>query len=168
MEFKELEHPSAHYLLAAQGWVELGDYASAIEELKLIDSEFSSHPMVLMAWWHAHAKALRWDVCIDVARALTEVCPDSPFGWINLCNALYFEGHTEEAYETLLSVLNRFPGNELLPYNLSCYACQLEKLGEAKDWLREALTLGDPVELKQKAVEDPDLEPIWDEIPDLS
>ena len=167
MEKREIDHPNAHYLLAAQGWMELGDCESAIAELKQIDVEYSNHPMVLMVWWHTHARSKRWEVCIEVGRALTEVCPDSPFGWINLCNALYFQGKTSEAYNTLISVLERFPGNELLPYNRACYACQLSKLDEARNWLHEAFALGDNVELKLKAEEDPDLEALWEEIPHM-
>lgn len=167
MDITELDHPNGHYLMAAQGWLELGDCDSAIEELEHIDPSYEFHPMVLMVRWHTHARSERWDICVEVGHALTRACPESPFGWINLCNALYFEGYTQQAHDTLLSVLGKFPGNELLPYNLACYACQLGRVDEARNWLCEAFALGDPLELKEKALEDLDLEPLWTDVPTL-
>lgn len=162
MDSAPLSYADAHRLRAAQGWLELGDHKSAAEELQHIGSESQEHPLVLMLGWHVHAKAANWAACVETGRSLTRVVPGSPFGWVNLCNALYFVGRTQEAFDTLLPMLETFPTNELMPYNLACYACQLGRMDEARSYLEKAFTLGDAEELKLKAQEDPDLKPLRD------
>jgi hypothetical protein len=60
--------------------------------------------------------------------------------------------------------LKRFPKNETIPYNLACYECQLGDLEAARDWLRRAMKLKKPEALKEQALEDQDLKPMWPEI----
>lgn len=162
MDSAPLNYADAHRLRAAQGWLELGDSKSAAEELQQIGAESQEHPLVLMLGWHVHAKAANWAACVETGRLLTRVVPGSPFGWVNLCNALYFVGRTQEAFDTLLPLLATFPTNELLPYNLACYACQLGRLEEARSYLEKAFALGDAQELRLKAQDDPDLKPLRD------
>jgi len=64
----------------------------------------------------------------------------------------------------LLPAAETFPGEPTIPYNLSCYACQLQRLAEARTWLRRAFQLGDKDKLKAMALADPDLQPLWEEI----
>jgi hypothetical protein len=47
----------------------------------------------------------------------------------------------------------------LIPYNLACYQCVEGDLMGAKAFLRQAFKMDD--KLKQLALEDPDLEPIF-------
>jgi len=49
----------------------------------------------------------------------------------------------------------------MIAFNLACYACQLGRLEEAREWLRKAMDLGDEKEIKTRALDDPDLEPLW-------
>lgn len=46
-------------------------------------------------------------------------------------------------------------------YNLACYCAQLERLNEARQWLKQAFDIGDAKKLKLMALDDPDLEPLW-------
>ena len=55
-------------------------------------------------------------------------------------------------------------GSFTIPFNLSCYACQMQKLEEARVWLRRALKIGDKAKIKEMALDDPDLRPLWEEI----
>src|SRR2546425_128141 len=55
----------------------------------------------------------------------------------------------------------RFPSQPMIAFNLACYACQLGRLEEAREWLRKAMDLGDEKEIKTRALDDPDLEPLW-------
>ena len=57
-----------------------------------------------------------------------------------------------------------FPRSWIIPYDLSCYACQLNKLDEGRTWLKKAFKLGDPKEVKLLALADPDLKVLWPEI----
>ena len=59
-------------------------------------------------------------------------------------------------------MLKRFPHDEAIPYNLACYQCQSGNLSEAREWLERALKLGDSKRVKQMAINDPDLTPLWE------
>ena len=57
--------------------------------------------------------------------------------------------------------------NAVIAYNLSCYACQMNKLTEARAWFHRATKTGDKDVMKKMALEDEDLKPLWAEIEDL-
>jgi len=40
----------------------------------------------------------------------------------------------------------------------------LGNLAGARDWLAKAIALGDATEIKTRALDDPDLEPLWTKI----
>ena len=63
--------------------------------------------------------------------------------------------------------MERFPKVPTIPYNLACYACQLGNLEEARQWLAKAIKIRSTEEIKQMALADPDLQPMWDEIKKL-
>ena len=50
----------------------------------------------------------------------------------------------------------------LIPYNLACYACQLGDLLGDQSWLERAAKKNGFRPLKQMALEDPDLRPLWE------
>ena len=155
-----LAPPDLHHFNAAQGWLELGNPLEATAELEKIAPPLRDHPAVLHLRWNVYAKAKKWEACVDLAKALTQLAPDQDQGWINLGNSLYWAGRTQEAYDCVKPVLDRFPKNPILRYNLACYVCQLGNLAEAKSWLKKAFAVGDPKRLQQMASEDPDLEPL--------
>jgi tetratricopeptide (TPR) repeat protein len=93
--------------------------------------------------------------------------PDEPFGWIHLAYALNELKRTREAWNVLLSIADKFPDQDVIPYNLACYAAQLGRLKEAKQWLELAIEMADSKEVKQVALDDPDLEPLRKEIGEL-
>jgi len=63
----------------------------------------------------------------------------------------------------LLPVVDKFPDQYIIRYNLACYACQLGNLKEARDWLKKAIDMADTKEVKLMALNDPDLEPLRQE-----
>ena len=82
-------------------------------------------------------------------------------GWIyqaGVC-AARIEG-SQEAWDTLHPVSERFNDNWLIPYNLACYAAQMGREADAVKWYRKALRVGDERELQEMALSDPDLQPI--------
>ena len=160
-----LEGPDFHHLRAAQGWLDLGDAASADSELENISLPSQRHPEVIETRWQIRAKTGDWKACVDLGRALTKVAPEFAQPWIHYAYALHELKQTREAFEVLSSVIDRFPEEPVIPYNLACYSCQLGDLVGARDWLAQACKLGDAREWRQKAMEDPDLMPLWDEIP---
>jgi hypothetical protein len=64
----------------------------------------------------------------------------------------------------LLPVVDKFPKEYIIRYNLACYACQLGNLEEARHWLKKAIEMADPKEVKLMALNDPDLKPLWKEL----
>jgi len=63
--------------------------------------------------------------------------------------------------------LERISANWLIAYNLACYQTQLGDLEEAWRWLGYAMDKADTKEIKLKALDDPDLEPLWRRIGEL-
>jgi len=161
-----LEPPNTHYLLHAVGWIELGNLVEAKTELAQIGPAFQMHPDVLEVRWLICAEEKKWDEGLQVARALLHSAPDRASGWLHQAYAMRraTNGGLRQAWEVLLPAFERFPRVELIAYNLSCYACQMGELEAARVWLKRALGLGNKDRVRQRALEDPDMEPLWNEI----
>ena len=149
--------------LAAQGWLELGDWKSAEQELEELTPKHLTSVEVLDLRWLILAKGGRWNGAVEVARKLARLAPDKADSFINLAFALHELKRTEEARDILLPVVAKFPKVWTIPYNLACYDAQLGDLAEARDWLAQAFRLGNAKELKAQAADDPDLAPLWDD-----
>ena len=114
-----LEPPDSMYLRAAQGWLELGNHLEANEELERIAPELRAHPDVLEVRWHIYAQAKKWDVCVDLAGAIIKLDRDRAEPWIHRSFALHELKRTQEAFDQLLPVADRFPQVWTIPYNLA-------------------------------------------------
>lgn len=150
------------HLQAAQGWLELGDWESANEELEEIEPILRAHPDVLKVRIEVYVAAEQWDYVVEVARTLAHELPRDSFGHVHLAEALHGLGQTEEAWRTLVRVAHRFPKEWRVSYNLARYATRLGSLTEARELLSEAFTLGDARALKLRALDEPDLQPLWE------
>jgi tetratricopeptide (TPR) repeat protein len=161
--------PDLHYARAAQGWLELGDHLEANEELEKITPQMRAHPDVLEIRWQIYAKEKKWEACIEIARAITQIEPGRPSGWIHYAYSTRraTNGGLEAAKTVLLSVNEKFPQIPVIPYNLACYYCQLGDLKGAWDWLERAFDIGDPKQLKLMALDDPDLKQLWPDISEI-
>ena len=166
---KPLEPPDTHCLSAAVGWLELGNLAEAKVELAQVRAEQHQHPNVLEVRWLLCAEEKDWPAGLQVARALLEAAPKRSSGWLHQAYALRRvpEGGVKPAWDALLPALEKFPKEPTIPYNLACYACQMQQLDDARSWLKRALALGGKERMKAMALEDPDLEPLWEEIPGM-
>jgi tetratricopeptide (TPR) repeat protein len=162
-----LDFPDRHHAQAAEGWLELGDSAEAARELRHLSKVASSHPDVLELRWRLYASQGAWDAALDVARAVTNVAPERPSGWIHQSYSLHELERTEEAWDLLRPVAEKFPMESIIPYNLACYACRLGELQRARDWLQRALRLFEKSEFKRMALGDPDLVALRDYIETL-
>jgi tetratricopeptide (TPR) repeat protein len=158
---KELQPPDSLHLQAAEGWLELGVPLGAQEELEKITPEFKAHPEVLNTRWEICAARKQWESALELAAALIQLDPENPLAWIRRSYALHELKRTAEARDNLLRVVDRFPISATMRYNLACYECQLSRLDQAKKWLHKAFQLDQPDHIKATALEDPDLEPLW-------
>ena len=163
----QLEPPDHYYFSAAEGWLVLGSPSDALEELGRVSSALQDHPDVLLLRWHACAKMKDWKACVEAGRRLLAAAPDAVSSWQNYANALFYEKRYQEAFDTLFPAIEKFPKEWSIPYNLACYQCQLGKLEAAITWLKMALALGDPAEVKKHALKDPDLGPLKASVPSL-
>ena len=159
-----LDSPDSFHLSAAEGWLELGNHHEALAELGHIAPKYRKHPLVLCARWQLYAKAEQWEKAIEVAQAIATMAPEASIGWIHWAYSLHELKRTREARAVLLPVVNLFPNEYTLRYNLACYECQLGDFGAAMDWLQKAIAMGDQMEVRQMALADPDLLPLRDKI----
>lgn len=155
-----LNPPESYHLLAAQGWVELGNYHEANKELENITASLRVHPHVLEVRLDIYSHARNWAVCVDLATALINFAPDDPSGWVQRSYALHELKRTQDAFDLLRPVVGRFRREWLIPYNLACYCTQLGRMKEAEQWFKHAMTL-DEDSVKRAGIDDPDLEPLW-------
>ena len=101
---KTLQPPDSIHLQAAEGWIGLGDYAAANDELEQISVASRVHPDVLQLRWRIFADARKWNACLDIATTLTAMTPERRFGWIHRAHALDKLGRTLEAKDLLLVI----------------------------------------------------------------
>jgi len=149
---------------AAQGWVELGNAAEAEREFNTLSPEARLHPEARKTWWRILALAGRWAEALRVAVEFTDAHPEQVEAWVQKAYALHELRRTAEARDQLLTVVERFPEDPILRYNLGCYECQLGHADAGEKWLKRACRVGDPAQLKAMALKDPDYQPIWDRI----
>jgi Flp pilus assembly protein TadD len=144
----------------------LGCRDEAIAELEQISTDNQEHPDVLEVRWIILADAKQWEVALEVARKLVSRAPKRASGWLNQAYALRrsASGGLVQAWEALIPAAEKFPKEPTVFYNLSCYACQMDRLDDAREWLQRALKTGKKDKIKLMALEDADLKPLWEEI----
>ena len=165
----KLEPPDTHYFFAAIGWLELGNLAEAKTELAQVSGAQQEHPDVLEVRWSIAAEQKSWDEALQAAQTLLRRAPKRSSGWLHQAYALRRVpgGGLQKAWEALLPAFAKFPKELLIPFNLSCYACQMGQLDTARDWLKRAVGAGDKETIRAMALKDADLKPLWEEIRQL-
>jgi len=121
----------------------------------------------LFVRYDVYTAASRWELAAEIAQAICRIAPTNPIGFVRLAFCLHEMRRTKEAWNVLLPLASRFPGEYLIAYNLACYACQLGNGEDAQQWLKKAFALAGAREVKRMALEDPDLEPLRTYIADL-
>jgi len=156
-----------HHLRSAEGWLELGDWQSANDELENITPALRAHPDVLKVRSGVYSAAKHWELALVVSERLVELLPDELEGWIHRSFALHELKRTAEAKGKLLPAVEKFPKEHLIFYNLACYACQLGELKESLKLIEKAIDLAGKKDIRLMAVEDPDLQPLWKDISEI-
>jgi tetratricopeptide (TPR) repeat protein len=162
-----VEPPDSHYLRAAEGWLKLGRPGEANQELRKINPELRGHPDVLEVRWQACAQSEKWNSSAEIGKALVALDPDRARGWVYRAYALRRAtgGGLQVAWDALLPAVEKFPEVHVIPFNLACYACQMGRLPEARVWLKRAFEIAEKAGIEHlvwlRALDDPDLEPLW-------
>jgi hypothetical protein len=157
----QFPYPDAHYVAAAEGWLDLGDPEQALNELEQVRPSLRTHPEVLLLRWGLHARTRDWPPCLLIAHCLTERVPADARSWVALARTFYLCGEVPKAYRVALSKVGVFPRSWLLLYDAARYACLLGKRRQAERYLRRAMAAGDKRTIKLQALADPDLEALW-------
>ena len=163
---KPLEPPDSHHLSSAQGWLGLGNWREARDDVQRIDPEQRAHPDVLEVTREIFSLAGKWDMAAETAGAVVTLKPQEPQSWIALAYAVRRKpgGGLEAAKKILAKAQKDFPKEPLIAYNLACYECQLGNQAAATQWLQNALATGHARQIRSMALDDRDLEPLWPQI----
>lgn len=166
---QRLEPPDSHHLDAAIGWLGLKCVEEARKALAEIGPEHKNHPEVLSVRWSLSVYESQWDVALQIAGEELARTPDDAAAWLHRAYALrrVSGGGLPQAWEALLPAAKKFPAEPVIPYNLSCYACQMQQLDMARHWLQRAVMAGQKESIKKMALADEDLQPLWAEIEEL-
>ena len=156
-----LSHYETRHLQAAEGWLELGLYEDAIRELEQLQPPADQCPQALLLKTAAFYAASKWQLCLDAALQLIQAEPELGTAYVNASIALYRLHRTQDAWNLLHPVLEKLNATWLIPYNLACYAAQLGQPEEAFRMYALALGRGEAALVKEQALRDPDLKPIW-------
>ena|SRR5438105_1393847 len=162
-----LAAPNTHHLSAAIGWLELGNHVEAGEELARISPAFIEHPDVLEVRWAVCAAGNSWEAALRAADLLVAQAPERVTAWIHRAYAQrrVKTGGLPQAWEALRPAFEKFPNDPIIPFNLACYAAQSGRLDEAWEWLHKAMAAaGDVAKIKEMALADADLQPLWERI----
>jgi tetratricopeptide (TPR) repeat protein len=154
---KDIDFANTRRLDASVGWIGLGNLKEAEVEIEQVASEFRLHADVLEVRWEIDGRQERWESALETAELLVESYPERCSGWLHRSYCLHELGRTLEAWNKLISAVERFPKEATIPYNLACYACQLGNLEQAQSWLEKAASIRGRRAIKSMAVEDQDL-----------
>ena len=164
---KKLDWPDSHYLEAAVGWLDLGNWLEANEDIERITPTNKAHPDVLQVRCKIYAAAEKWEYLAEVGNALCTMLPDLSFGPVHLSHALRMLNRPREGRDALLPVADKFPDDWRIPFHLSCCCCRLGELKASLEWLTRAMDVAGKIDIRMKALEEPDLEPMWLDIGEI-
>ena len=147
-------------LQAAIGYLELGMILEANDEIENLAPEIKTSSPVLGVRLEIYRTAEKWELMEVVARELWKRHKDQALFWNHLAFAVRRSTSLESASAILSEALVKFPEDSLTLFNMGCYDCQLGDLESAKARVGEAIKINP--DWKIQALDDPDLEPLWD------
>lgn len=152
----------AWIIQAADGFLDMKMTARAQEKLDQVPPGQRSRPDFKRVHLRLLMEQGLWGKAAETAKELLDLEPTEAIHWIQLAYSVRRAQDLSAAKRILESARQRFPDEAIIPYNLSCYACQSGELDEARQLLRAAEQLGPYC--RALAREDTDLQPLWDEL----
>jgi tetratricopeptide (TPR) repeat protein len=140
----------------AKGYVELGLFRDARQELESIDGPDATSDESIAVWIDVLVGLEQWEDLELICGGLTERQPEEPRWWLLWAHAQKMRGHLQEARSIGLRAIRIHPCNPAIRHDLARYCCLLGDLPSACRYVGDAIEL-DP-SFRQKAVKDPDLE----------
>ncbi len=152
------------HLQAAEGWLELGNHLEANEELEKITPELRAHPDVLEMRCRIYEAAKQWEMAASFQiRFASNSQNECLAGCIRLVAFITSVKRTKRIH-LLVDVVELFPGNQTIRYDIAVYVAQRGLLEEAVEWLNLAFENDTDGAYRLKALNDPLLENVWNEI----
>ena len=136
---KPIAPPDKHFLLAAEGWLELGNQTEAFKELTKISPEFSGHPEVIKARWHLYDQIKGEEGSRIISEIISQIDLTDLLTQLGKTRNVQVSARTLARARKTVTASFRLPLLFAVPYNLACYACQLGNLSEAWEWLQVAV-----------------------------
>ena len=127
--------------------------------LEEIAPEDKTRNEVLGARVDLYMVAKKWVLAAAVASHLVKVEPQNEAWWINLAYSVRRSVGIEQT-AILLRAQAIHPKVATIAFNLACYASVTGRIEDAKERLRHAIDLDKDV--RELALEDDDLKPLWD------
>lgn len=152
----------ARLLQPFYGYVHLGMFLDANEELEKLPNEIKTQPLVLEARLELLVEMEKWEDGVLLGQSLLELWPQELEFHFKTAYCLHELKRTKEAKMTLESAPASIRLTALYCYNLACYETQLGNLGIAKLLLQECF-VKEP-RYREEALDDPDLEPLWESL----
>ncbi len=142
------------------GYLDLGMYLEAHEELENLPEEAKAHPWAALARLTLLLETGGWQEGIRLGSESSRKWPQEHEFYFKTAYCLHELKRTEEAKQTLETAPDAIRKTALFHYNLACYETQLGNIETAKHLLKRCFALAPAY--KEEANEDPDLQPLWD------
>lgn len=146
------------HITAALGYLELGMFEEAVEELHSLPAERLGHPGILQLESTIQIRGGQFEQALEISTHLCQVSPDNPMPWLDRAFCLHELKRTEEAKACLLQGPESLKTEATYYYNLACYEAQLGAINKARCFLEQAVTMDASFLMVAKS--DPDLSPL--------
>jgi hypothetical protein len=133
-----LEAPDHQYWQAAVGYVELGMFQEANDQLENIDPFNRAAPEVLAIRLAIYYGLKKWELMQEIAKRLAEFQPDDIQWTISLAYATRRADSIQAAEEILLNAEPKFPKEGIIKYNLACLLLPDRRYRDSKKLLEES------------------------------
>jgi tetratricopeptide (TPR) repeat protein len=155
------------HLEAAQGWRGLGNWRDANEELEQISPRMLGYRDVLWARAEICVASKNWDLLKRVASALTAATDDTEaIPYMMLARAYFEVRRVAKARLILIGTAKMFKADAEVHYTLAVYHCRYGDLEGAMEVFETAVDIS-KTDFRQRALDDPALEPLWVKISEI-
>ena len=149
---------------AALGWLQLGNWQEAHEELERLPAEMLATPAVLVLRCRIYPHAGRWHTVEIMAEGAAHAYPEEPRFYTHWAWALHRQGRTADGLSVASQAAERFIDSGAIAYAVACLYGALEQVSDAAHWLKLALQrTHDPEKLRLRALKQPELFCLWQE-----